>query len=83
MPWRPRRHQRPPGRIDPKVESVSGVVDKRAFRWDDNILRHRSRVIHDDLVESGHEKVHDPIFLDLDFIRKDCMVHRVPWLGGI
>jgi hypothetical protein len=67
---------------------VVWVVDKRVaarrrWWWDDNILRFRPWLIHDELVESAHEKVHDSTLVDLDVIREYHMVHKVPCLGGI
>jgi len=62
---------------------VGQVVDKRACSRDDNILTFRPRLIHDDLVESGHKKVHDPTLIDLVVIREHHMVHNVPYLGGV
>src|SRR5712691_10480963 len=85
----PRRIQRPSCWIDPRIKLVVRVeVDKRrAWRRDDNIVMFRPRVIHDDLVESGHQKVYDPPLFDLDFVREYHMVHSrqgVPWrLYGI
>jgi hypothetical protein len=51
------------------VKFVGWIVDKRAGSGDDNILRFCARLIHDDLVESGHKKLHNPTLIDLDFIR--------------
>ena len=74
---------RPPCRRDPQVKSVVRVVDKRACRRDDNILRFCPRLIHGRLVESGHKKVRDTTLINLDIIREHHMVHNVALLGGI
>ena len=78
-----RRIQRPPCRIDPQVKYVGRrSFDKRGCFQEGwcvgrpNILRLRPRLIHDDLVESGHEKVHDPILLDLD------LFGSITWFTG-
>ena len=68
---------------DALVKKIVRVVDKRAFIRHDNILRLRPRMIHDDLVESGHQEVHVAILRDLDFVWEYHMVRRIAWLGRI
>ncbi len=49
----------------------------------DNILQFSPRFKNNYLVESGHQKVHNTAFLDLDFVREYRLVHNISWPSGI